>query len=320
VKTHDRLDEFDPARGSAVTVGVFDGFHLGHAKIVEALREEAARLGVPSCVLTFRTHPRSVLSEAKQNLITSIEHRLVLLERAGVDATLAIEFTKELAAVPARAFVKDTLGGKLGARALVLGQGACLGAGCEADAEKIREIAEGSGIEVRIVEPVLVDGKAVSSTRVREAIRQGDLETAERLLGRRVSVLGKVVTGRGRGSDLGFPTANLDLHHEVRPPHGVYATWAELAPGEGKRLASVTNVGYRPTFVEGGEPAGAGERLVEVHLLEPPGGELGGRTVEAEFVKKLRDERRFESDAALAEQIARDVEQARAALEADGPS
>lgn len=320
MKTHDRLDEFGPSCGSAVTVGVFDGFHLGHAKIVEALREEAARFDVPSCVLTFRTHPRSVLSGAKQNLITSIEHRLVLLERAGVEATLAIEFTKDLAAVSARAFVKDTLGGRLGTRALVLGRGACLGAGCEADAEKISEIASREGIEVRVVEPVLVDGAAVSSTRVREAIGEGDLETAERLLGRRVSVLGKVVPGRGRGRSLGFPTANLDLHHEVRPPHGVYATWAELGRGEGKRLASVTNVGFRPTFVEGGEPAGAGERLVEVHLLESPGGELGGRTVEAEFVKKLRDERRFESDAALAGQIARDVERARAVLEADAAS
>ncbi|MHC4252125.1 MAG: riboflavin kinase, partial [Planctomycetota bacterium] len=199
-------------------------------------------------------------------------------------------------------------------RALVIGHDARIGAGREADAAAIRKIASETGMQATVVEPVLVEGEPVSSTRLRESIQRGDLAGAERLLGRRASVFGRVVGGRGVGRALGFPTANLDVHHEVRPPHGVYATWAILEGAGGERLASVANVGYRPTFVEKGEPAGERERRIEVHLLEPPSGDLRGRGLEAEFVRKLRDERKFASDAELSAQIASDVETARGIL------
>ncbi len=330
MKRYSDVRDFDSSRGSAVAVGVFDGFHVGHAKIVEALRDAAARLhegqvpsggsyrswGVPACVLTFRTHPRMVVSGDRPRLVTSYEHRLLLLERAGVDAAVGVDFTPEFAALGARAFVERVLRDALGARALVIGHDASFGAGREADAPAISEIASGVGIEASVVDPVLMEGGPVSSTRVRERIQLGDLGGAERLLGRRVSVLGRVVAGRGIGRGLGFPTANLDVHHEVRPPHGVYATWALLG---GARRASVTNVGFNPTFLEDGEPLHVSERRIEVHLLDAPRDELRGRTLEAEFVRKLRDERRFASDAELSAQIARDVEAARKILSEGDP-
>ena len=313
------IQSFDASRGSAVAVGVFDGFHLGHARIVEALRAEAARLGVRSCVLTFRTHPRRVVSDERPSLVTSFEHRLLLLERAGVDAVVGMDFTPEFAAQGAAEFVERVLGRELGARALVIGHDARFGAGRAADAPAIRKIASAAGVQATVVEPVLVDGGPVSSTRVRDRIQNGDLPRAEELLGRRVSVLGRVVRGRGVGRKLGFPTANLDVHHEVRPPHGVYATWAIIEDMGGERLVSVTNVGFRPTFVEEGEPEGEPERRVEVHLLSAPSGDLIGRTVEAEFVASIRDERRFASDAELSAQIVRDAKAALYILAEGGP-
>ncbi len=303
-----------------MAVGVFDGFHLGHARIVETLRAEAARLGVRSCVLTFRTHPRRVVSGERLALVTSFEHRLLLLERAGVDAVMGVEFTEEFAAQDAREFVARVLGQGLGARALVIGHDARVGSGREAGADTLREIASAAGLGLTVVGPVIIGGAPVSSTRVRENIQQGDLAGAEGLLGRRASVLGRIVPGRGVGRTLGFPTANIDVHHEVRPPHGVYATWAVLDGDAGTRSPSVTNVGYRPTFVEGGDPEGERERRIEVHLLGAPPAELYGRTLEAEFVRKLRDERKFASDEELSIQIARDVETARGILaEGDAP-
>jgi len=308
------IGDFDPSRGSVVAVGVFDGVHLGHAKIISTLRGEAAGLGVRSCVLTFRTHPRGVVAGERPALVTSFEHRLVLLERAGVDAVVGVDFTAAMASMGARDFLEQVVRDGLGARALIVGHDAKFGSGREADASAIRDIAFALGLQATIVGPVLVDGEPVSSTRVRECIQDGDLAGAEELLGRRVSVLGRVVTGRGIGRALGFPTANLDVHHEVRPPHGVYATWAIIEDMGGERLASVTNVGFNPTFVEEGDPSGEPERRIEVHLLGDPPGELLGRVIEAEFVKNLRDERRFASDAELSAQIARDIEEARAIL------
>jgi riboflavin kinase/FMN adenylyltransferase len=312
VKTFEGPEAFvAPPGGTAVAVGVFDGFHLGHGSVIRLLLSTARELAARSCVLTFRTHPRKVLDGSGRPLVTSFEHRLVLLERAGVEAAVEAEFTPRLASLAAERFVKDVLAERLRARAVVLGPDARMGRGGEADPARVREIARPLGIKVRVAEPVLLGGDPVSSTRVRAAIEAGDLASAEALLGRRVSVLGTVVPGSGRGRTLGFPTANLDVHHEVRPPHGVYASWMYAAEG---CLASVTNVGFRPTFVESGAPEGAGERRIETHLLEPPTEPLYGCAVEVEFVERLRDERPFESDEALARQIARDVEAAREAL------
>ncbi len=314
MRVYRTLDEFDAPGDTAVSVGVFDGFHLGHARVIETLVSEAKARGLVSCVLTFTTHPRTLLTGEPQDLVTSAAHRLVLLERAGVEVAVAVAFTPALAAKDAATFLSETLRRRLCARMLVLGPDSHMGAGRAAGVSRIEGIASDLGMEVLAVEPVMVEGRPVSSTRVREAIQSGDLAAAGKLLGRRVSVFGEVVHGRGVGRRLGFPTANLDISREVRPPLGVYATWAHV---EGARVPSVTNVGSRPTFADAAGTVPAGVRrdaLVEAHLIEAPQRSLLGLAVELEFVRKLRNERRFGTDRDLARQIARDVDAARAAL------
>lgn len=325
MKTYDNLEDYGPGAPTAVSVGVFDGFHLGHARIVETLKAAAGEHGARSCIVTFRAHPRKTLGNARPDLVTSLEHRLVLLERAGVDVSVVIDFTPEFAALPAERFLRDVIVERLCAKAVVLGYDARMGVGAGADAERISELGRGMDLDVRVVEPVIVLGGPVSSTRVREAIHSGDLESAEALLGRRVSALGTVVRGDGRGRTLGFPTANINVHREVRPPWGVYATRARLLDSAGTSdeglgqawLLSATNVGPRPTY-DRPEDGARPDFLIETHLLEPPPVELYGRRIEVEFVEKLRDERRFGTDGELSGQIARDVESARAVLSKRG--
>jgi riboflavin kinase/FMN adenylyltransferase len=320
MKMHDRLEDSDPSAPTVVTVGVFDGFHLGHARVIETLQAAAREHDACSCVVTFRAHPLKALGKTQPDLVTSLDHRLILLERAGVDAVLALDFTPEVAALSAEQFLKGVVVGKLGARALVVGYDARFGAGAEADAGRIAELGCGMGLDVRVVEPVIVLGEPVSSTRVREAVHAGDLETAAALLGRRVSVLGTVVRGDGRGKTLGFPTANVDVNRQVRPPWGVYVTRARVEGAGGAWLPSATNVGPRPTY-DRPEKGARPDLLIETHLLDIPPelhGELYGRRIEVEFVKKLRDERRFGTDRELSDQIARDVDAARAFLSEEG--
>ncbi len=314
MKVHRSLEELaaDRPAGAVVAVGTFDGVHLGHAAVLGEVVRWARELGAVPAAAAFTRPPRSVLGRAeKADLVTSPEHRALLVGRLGVELVLELEFTAELAALSAHAFAERYLTGGFAARGLVLGHDARLGQGGAAGFEAMKEIGARLSFQVRHVGPVAACGKTVSSSEVRAAILAGDLATAECLLGRRVSVLGTVVPGRGRGRKLGFPTVNLDLDREVRPPMGVYATLAHV--GDGPALPSVTNVGFRPT----GAPAPAGglrpDLLVETHLLQG-GADLYGRTVEVEFVKKLREERRFASDEALSEQIGRDVETAREVL------
>jgi riboflavin kinase/FMN adenylyltransferase len=315
VKVCGSLEEFKSARppaGTVVAVGTFDGVHLGHAAVLAEVKAWADEIGAVPAAMAFSRPPRGVLGgELKADLITSPEHRRRLMGRMGVELLLEREFDEELAALSAQDFATEYLLGGFGARGLVLGHDARLGRGGSAGFDAMREIGTGLGFAVRHVGPVVECGRTVSSSEVRAAVLAGDLATAECLLGRRVSVLGTVIPGRGRGRELGFPTVNLDLHREVRPPMGVYASRARVE--DGPTLASVTNVGFRPTT----QPPGEGMRpdlLVETHLLEGAA-DLYGKVVEVEFVKKLRDERRFESDAALSAQIARDVAEAKRVLE-----
>ncbi len=305
----------DRHAGTVVTVGTFDGVHVGHAAVLGEVVNWARELGARPAAVAFTRPPRSVLGRAeKADLVTSPEHRTALMGRLGIELVLELEFSAELAALSAGDFAERYLSTGFKARGLVLGHDARLGRGGAAGFEELRDIGKRLGFEVRHVGPVEECGKVVSSSGVRRAIQDGNLELAECLLGRRVSVLGAVVPGRGRGRELGFPTVNLDLLREVRPPMGVYASWARVQGGAA--LKSVTNVGFRPTGTPALPDGLRPDLLVETHLLEG-GGDLYGQTVEVEFVKKLRDERRFSSDRVLVEQIARDVEEARETLSND---
>lgn len=299
------------AEGSVVSVGVFDGVHLGHQAILAANIARARELGARPTVLTFSGHPKELLLGRAPRTLTTIQHRLALFQRAGIEHTVVLRFDAALRATPVEDFASEWLVRRLSARCLVLGFDNKFGRNREGTPERLAAL----GYDVRVVPKVMVDERAVSSTAIREAVELGDLGGAERMLGRRVSVFGEVVHGDELGRRLGFPTANLDLHHELHPPPGVYACFARrLGPGGSlevrPRHAAVCNIGFRPTVR--GTPA---ERAtVEVHLIGFEG-DLYGEALELEFVLPLRDEQRFPDLAALGAQIARDVQRAKVLLE-----
>ena len=293
--------------GSVVSIGVFDGVHLGHQKILERNLLRARALNARATVVTFRDHPKRLLLGRAPRTLTSLEHRLELFRRARVEHTVALSFDEELRAIPAADFVNEFLIGALDARAFVLGFDSKFGR----DRAGTPELLMQMGLDVEVVGQIQVGERAVSSTAIREAVELGDLAGAARMLGRPVAVYGEVVAGDHLGRELGFPTANLDLHHELRPPNGVWACRARRVyyspePVVERALDAVANIGFRPT-ITGERPA---TPRVEVHLLEFDG-DLYGQYIELEFVAFLRDEQRFPSLDALKAQIGLDVEHAR---------
>jgi riboflavin kinase/FMN adenylyltransferase len=310
ITSFDLQDLPPPTReGAVVSIGVFDGVHLGHRATLEANLARARELGARSTVVTFGRHPKAVLLGREPKTLTSLEHRLELFQRIGIEHAVVLTFDAALRDLAAEDFVRDLLLGALGARAFVLGFDSKFGRDRRGTAELLRTL----GHDVRVVGQVVIGGHAVSSTAIREAVELGDLEAAARMLGRRVSVLGTVVHGDALGRELGFPTANLDLHHELHPPQGVYACFVRPV-GTGARLTSngfaVANVGTRPTVADGAQRV-----RLEVHVLDFSG-DLYGRSLEVEFVARLRGEQRFSGVAGLREQIGRDVAAARECLRA----
>jgi len=306
--TRGRGDLREPSPSGAVTsLGVFDGVHLGHQAILARNVELARELGAEPTVVTFSSHPKAVLLGRAPRTLTTLDHRLEHFERAGIEHTLVLPFDEEVRRTPAQTFAEELLVERLRTRHFVLGFDSKFGVGREGDADFLR----GLGHPVTVVPMVVIAKRGVSSTAIREAVELGDLEGAQRMLGRRVSVLGEVVHGNRLGHELGFPTANLDLHHELHPPVGVYACQASLLEDASRsavesRHPAVANIGFRPT-VDGERPA---LPLVEVHLLDFQG-ELYGRRLEVEFVRCLRGEQKFAGLDALRAQIERDVAAAR---------
>lgn len=301
MRIHRDLDALRPAlfRAPAVTLGVFDGVHVGHRAILGALAEAAARVGGETVVVTFDRHPRAVVSpEGAPPTITSLEHRLVLFERAGIDAVVVLRFDATLAALDAEAFLAEILVGRIGARAIVLGADAHFGRGRGGNLAFLEGRRARYGYELVVVGPVGAGTgtEQVSSTAIRRAVREGRLEDAARMLGRPFALLGRVERGDERGRTLGFPTANLALHHEITPPRGVYVAQVEV---DRVRYRALVNFGVRPTF--GGEAL----PIAEVHLLGFEG-DLYGRVLEVELLRRLRDERRFVSVEELKTQIRAD--------------
>jgi len=300
-----------PSGGAVVSIGVFDGIHLGHQAILAANRAAAEANGLEATVVTFRRHPKRVLLGRSPKTLTSLQHRLELFRRAGIDHAVALRFTPELRSMGVEDFVRRICVEGLDVKRFVLGFDSKFARDREGTPERLREM----GFAVDVVHEVLVGGRPVSSTAIREAVELGDLDLAARMLGRRVSVLGRVVHGNQLGRTIGFPTANLDLSHELHPPPGVYAVFVRRADADAgadagdRRHPGVCNIGFRPT-VAGSPPA---TPQVEVHLLDHSG-DLYGERLECGFVARLRSEQRFEGLDALKAQIARDVEQARAIL------
>lgn len=297
------LGQQPPAPPAVVSVGVFDGVHRGHLAILEANLARARELDARPTVVTFRGHPKALLLGHAPKTLTSLEHRLELFAEAGIEHAVVLDFDEALRAMDAHVFTEQVLIGALNARAFVLGFDSKFGR----DRQGTPAALAAAGHAVEVVEAVRDGGRAVSSTAIREAVTLGDLAAAERMLGRPVTLLGRVVPGDGRGRKLGFPTANLDLDHELMPPVGVWATRL-VRPATGARLDSVTNIGFRPTVADG-----ATEPTIEVHVLDFDG-DLYGERVAVEFVAYLRGEQRFAGLAELEAAIAADVQAARARL------
>ena len=289
----------------AVAVGVFDGVHRGHEQVISTLRRWADEPDAPvdTVLITFADHPRKVLTGHGPDLLTSLEHRLLLLERRGLTGVVVLPFDSEMASWSPEEFVQRVLVDSLRASRVLVGANHRFGKDRAGDFDLLQALGQRFDFDARVLS-LKSDDRVISSTAIREAIVQGDLDAASRLLGRPVSVFGEVVTGEQRGRTIGFPTANLDLHHSARPPGGVYAVRARILGGDERLSPAVANIGRRPTF----HPE-QGRDLVEVHLLEG-GGDLYGKTLEVQFVSKLRDERRFTGATELAAQIKGDIAQA----------
>ncbi len=296
----------DP-RGSVVSVGMFDGVHLGHQAILAANVARARALDAVATVITFRRHPKQLLLGHAPKTLTTLEHRLELFERAGIEHAAVLHFDASLRALSAAEFTRDIAERALGVRCFVLGFDSKFGRDRGGTPESLRAM----GHEVEVAPKVVVQGRPVSSTAIREAVGLGDLSAAAAMLGRPVSVFGRVVHGANLGHRIGFPTANLNLHQGLHPPPGVYAcrVWHRVAGSMPRVLQGVANIGFRPTV----DPTPPRRPQVEVHVLDFEG-DLYGQRIELEFVARLRGEKRFGGVEELAAQIARDVAEARERL------
>lgn len=291
-----------------LTLGNFDGVHLGHQAILRRLVETAHSVGGSAVALTFQPHPTAVLAPARApRLITDWRTRVHLIAAMGVDAIVVQHFTRAFAAISADDFVRRFLVDGLGVRAVVVGHRVSFGHGRAGGAETLRQLGARCGFAVEVIGPVEASGMLVSSSAVRQAISEGEFERARLLLGRTPSVAGRVIHGHHRGHALGFPTANLRIADLALPPDGVYAVRA-LARGVPRE--GVANLGFNPTFEQH-------ERSLEVHLFDLDEN-LYGQRIEVRFVRRLRGETRFPNVQALAAQIARDAAAARQVL-ADSP-
>ncbi len=304
----EELAGFSPERDTLLTIGVFDGVHLGHKQLISTLLEQAAPRGLLSGVVTFRQHPEEVLSPGLWlPFLTDIETRIKLLWSESVDIIVPLSFTLELARLGARQFIA-LLQKHLKMRGLVIGTDFALGKGREGDPDALRRLGREMSFSVTVVPPLMVNGEVVSSTTIRKAMAAGDMNKVRNLTGRYFSLRGKVVTGAGRGEGLGFPTANLNISSgQALPPDGVYAG---LAHANGKVYQTMTNVGCDPTF-------GASERTVEAYLVDYTG-DLYGHELTVDFIARLRDERKFDSIDELKAQMAEDVRQGKIILKSMG--
>jgi riboflavin kinase/FMN adenylyltransferase len=294
---------------SVVTVGAFDGVHLGHQALIAQVVAMARATGGRAVVVTFFPHPAVVLRGETPFYLTSPEEKRRHIARLGVDLLVQLLFTPETARIRAATFVEHLV--RIGVRALWAGPDFALGYRREGNLPVLEALGHQYGYTVHVAMEFHLGGRPVRSRRIREALRQGDVRAAAECLGRPFAVSGEVIAGARRGQRLGFPTANLAVWPEhALPADGVYACWADL-PGGIRRMA-VVNIGVRPTFDR------SQERIVEAHLLDWRG-DLYGRRLTLHFMERLREERRFPSVADLVAQIHRDVERARALLEAMAP-
>ncbi|HEY7435526.1 MAG TPA: bifunctional riboflavin kinase/FAD synthetase [Methylomirabilota bacterium] len=301
------LPSFPPERRPSVAaLGAFDGIHLAHAKILDTAVERARALGVSAVACTFDPHPTAVLRpERAPAPIATLEENLALIAARGLDATLVIPFTRDFSHMEAETFVDEVLVRTLGVREVVVGFNHTFGSGARGTAVVLRELGARRGFVTHVLPPLQVNGLTVSSSAIREALRDGDVELARALLGRPYSLTGAVRRGAGRGRTLGFPTANLKPDRPLALAAGVYAAHARW---DGRQAEAVVNIGYRPTFEES-------QYWVEAYLFDFAG-DLYDRTLTLDFLCRIRAEMKFPGVEALTLQVRADMAEARRLLRA----
>lgn len=297
-----------PFKNAVITIGNFDGVHIGHQALFHAVMEKADAIDGTSVAMTFDPHPLKLLAPTNHTpLITLNEQKSELIARTGIEVLVCLPFTSEFAAIPARRFVRDLLIERIGMRAIVVGRDYTFGRNREGSLELLRQWSSELNYEVLVVNWIQsANGtpERISSTRIRELVMQGRIGEANRLLGRYYQIRGVVETGRRRGAGkLGFPTANIRLQDGLCPKQGIYAVTVEI---DGCAYHGVANIGYSPTFDDH-------IFTIEVHILDFKR-TIYGRPIRVNFIERLRDEIRFESLEALSAQIGQDIVRARALL------
>jgi riboflavin kinase/FMN adenylyltransferase len=284
-------------KGAVITIGNFDGVHLGHQKILQTVRELADELKAPRMAVTFDPHPLKALSDREFNLLTPSDARARLLGRYGMDAVLFINFTREFARMDPEDFIKDILVDLLGAKAIIVGHNYSFGKGKQGTTDLLRRRGKKYGFQVRVVRSVLKRDKVISSSRIRTLVSNGNVERACDLLGRPYSIRGNVIQGAGRGGPiLNTPTANITTPYEAIPKDGVYAVRVLMGT---KRYDGVANIGNNPTFKDA-------DRSYEVHIFDFTG-DLRGKDIKLIFIQRLRDEMKFPNPETLLTQINEDI-------------
>jgi riboflavin kinase/FMN adenylyltransferase len=289
---------------SVVTIGVFDGLHLGHRAIIQLVLTQAEKSNLSSLVFAFHPSPLALLAPEKcPPALTALPKKIEILQQLGVDIVVFARFDAYLQQMSPDDFVQLVLLQSLHAKQVVVGYDWRFGKGRTGNPELLKQLGERYKFGVTIVGPTQLHGAPVHSTRIREAISNGELDLTAQLLGRRYSIMGEVITGEGRGRQLGFPTANINPGDQMLPPNGVYAIRAKL---EGRLFDGVLNMGTRPTF-------GELKFQIESHLFDFEG-MVYGKTIEIFFIQKIRDERAFPNPEALSHQIQQDVAKAKEIL------
>jgi len=300
VKIHRDLNDFY-AQNPVLTVGTFDGVHLGHRKIIARLIDLAKAINGESVIFTFDPHPRKIVAPAESNLrlLTTLDEKIELFEQSGIDHLIVYPFTPEFAQLTYEQFVEQILVGQIHTKSLVVGYDHKFGKGRQGDFEFLKECADRHEFQIEKLDVLLVNESNVSSTKIREAIQIGDFDTANAFLGYSFVLHGTVVEGQKLGRQIQFPTANIEASDpdKIIPGYGVYAVQAKV---QNKTYRGMLNIGSRPTVNRN-----ADHRSIEVHLFDFDS-DIYGEHLELIFFRKLREEQKFESLDALKEQLARD--------------
>jgi len=296
-----------PLRNPVVTLGNFDGVHLGHQRILRKVKEEASKIDGEAVVITFDPHPLKVLAPGRcPPFLTSFRNKMGLLEKSGIQTVLCIQFSVFFSKISPFDFVKNILVEKIGARRVIVGYNYHFGKDQKGDVKVLRELCKPFDIEVEMVEALWIGDTTVSSSKIRNLIKTGKVEEASKLLGRDYPIVGKVVEGARRGQTLGFPTANLEASDELYPLKGIYAVeviWLE------QKFNGVANIGTNPTFsAQGGKKEKT--PILEVYILNFTHN-IYGEEIQINFKKRIRNEIRFDSPSQLVTQIQKDIQWAK---------